>query len=249
MQILLFKDSDRTYPVDTTGFNKIGIVTSDKLVVFQYKRRVLRKTLTEITKLPYVLRYIEHDIDPLKIDMFFMENFQSPDLFNTGLDSIINRYSEYFENPIKLPMLKIGNLLKKEKKWKKLCELIEVGDWLCTYDTKSITSNIISKIDTGPWSHIGMCSGKGTIVEAITNGVVERPLSVYAGDNYHVGLYRYASSEKEEAVSLMRSQIGKKYNFKGAFIAGTQKLFKKPRSAPTPADLIINSKAELITFV
>jgi hypothetical protein len=249
MQILLFKDNDRTYPVDTTGFNKLGIVTSDKSVVFPYKRKVLRKTLTEITKLPCELRHIEHDIEPRKIDTFFLENFQSPDLFNSGVHSITNGDSEYFDNPIKLPMLKKGNLLNKEQEWKKLCELIEVGDWLCTYDRKGITSKIISKIDSGPWSHVGMCSGKGTIVEAITKGVVERPLSVYAGDNYHVGLYRYVGSEKEEAVSFMRSQIGKKYNFKGAYIAGTQKLFKKLRHAPTPADLIINSKAELITFV
>lgn len=64
----------------------------------------------------------------------------------------------------------------------KLAELkasIRTGDLLFTFDTESLTSKLISFFDRGPWSHCGMCSGEGTIIEATTAGVVERPIEVY----------------------------------------------------------------------
>ena len=54
------------------------------------------------------------------------------------------------------------------------------GDMLCVFDTKNVFSWVISKVDRGPWSHTAICTGEGTVLEAITTGVCERPLDVYA---------------------------------------------------------------------
>ena len=156
---------------------------------------------------------------------------------------------EYFEQPLKLPFLNRMNLENKEEEYKNLCRLISKGDLLCTFNTKSLMSKLISIVDNGPWSHVAMCSGDGTVIEAIPSGAVERPISVYADKKFHIGLYRMPGQDAEESVAKMRSMIGSGYNYKGALIAGLQKLLNKPRYAPTPADVIINSKAQLLAYV
>jgi hypothetical protein len=249
MNVVLFRDRDKSYKIDSTGFNKTGVVTSNGLVVFPNGRKVKTEKFEKTSKCPHLLRRLETDVKLQKIDQFFFKNFQSPNLFNMGLNAVVENDLEYFSSPIKLPLLNKESLLVKEASWRRLCTLVQVSDFLCTFNSHSVTSKIITNIDQGPGSHIAMCTGEGTIVEVITEGVVEKPLSVYEGPEFHVGLYRTNNPEKEQSVEMMRSRIGNGYNYKGAMLAGTQKFFKAKRYAPTPADFIISSRAELLCYI
>ncbi|MDO6693831.1 hypothetical protein Q4574_11075 [Aliiglaciecola sp. 3_MG-2023] len=251
MHLFFFEDNDQHHPVDESGFNKFGIVLKENIVCFLSKKTVAYRPISELTRFPHEFRRIETDISEQSIETFFLENHQSPDLFHRGFSAIHKGESDYFNNPIKLPVLESKSLLEKNDKWPILCNSIQAGDWLCTFQSKSFMSKIISAVDTGPWSHVAICSGNDTIIEATTEGCVERPLTVYEGKYIHVGLYRgnLTEQEKNESVLRARSTIGSKYNYKGAFIAGMQKFLDKPRYAPTPADLIIFSNVTLVTYV
>lgn len=176
----------------------------------------------------------------------------SQELLNNGLNNLVHNDVSYFENPIKLPYLNYKNLKNKDESWVKFTELAQEGDFLFTFDSRSLISKIISKIDRGPWSHVAICIGNNKIVEATTNGVIESDISVYESDKYHVGLYRPETSSEENkllAITEAKLKIGAKYNYKGAIMAGIQKRLGIMNRVPTPNDLAVFPKLKLVKFI
>jgi uncharacterized protein YycO len=95
-----------------------------------------------------------------------------------------------------------------------------------------------------------MYSGQGTVVEATTSGVVERPIEVYKNPQIRLGLYRYRSVEPEQAVARMRAKIGAGYNYWGALRAGVGKYFNLwERGAGTPNDLVAVPGVEHVSYI
>lgn len=42
-RIINFRDNDGRFPIDFTGFNKVGLVSSDNYVTYFYKRGIDKK--------------------------------------------------------------------------------------------------------------------------------------------------------------------------------------------------------------
>ena len=249
--LIAFLDSDRFHKPDNIGFNKIGYLTHSGGVIFPLRRNLVQTHISNILKLPFQFLQVSVDIEVENIEMFFIENFQSIDLFNLGLFKMLQNDVGYFRDPVKLPRLNPIDNQTRDKRWRGIKDKITEGDLLCTYDTKSFISKIISKVDRGPWSHCALYSGEGTVLESISIGVVERSLEVYNTSRYRIGLYRvkFDVPNKKEILEFARSKIGEKYSFKKALMAGIQKHFDVPRLAPTPNDLAMGANFELIAFV
>jgi hypothetical protein len=205
--------------------------------------------LSKIERLPHRKVPVPDELNANCVERFFVENFQTVDLFNQGLISIIRGEFGYFSNPIKLPRLDPIRIDERNFRWNELKLLVRRRDLLFTFDTKSLFSKLISLVDDGPWSHTAMCTGEGTVIEAITSGVQERPLESYANHRYRVGLYRpIGLRETDESLEFLRSQIGKPYGYSKAALAGVQKLFRIRRFAPTPNDLAVSPNLQLIFY-
>jgi hypothetical protein len=97
------------------------------------------------------------------------------------------------------------------------------GDVLFSQPINSFKSWVVMYFQGGPCSHVGMLTNEGTVVEAIGDGVVERPASVYFDGNHYLAVKRLRQSNDEAGhrmVSLARSQIGCKYNWGGVVSLG-----------------------------
>jgi hypothetical protein len=251
--LTLFLDRDRTQRIDHTGFNKVGYVTQSRYVIFPWRHKLVKEKLSVIEKLPHKLGRLPENLGLENIERFFTENYQSLDLFNLGLSMILKNDAAYFVNPLKLPRLEpIDNRVWNDR-WVSLKNMVTTGDMLCIFDTKNLFSWVISKADRGPWSHTAICTGEGTVLEAITSGVCERPLDIYATPHYRVGLYRDKSGllnqKQKDLLEFGRSQIGKPYSYRTAVIVGIQKLLRMRQSVPTPNDLAITPNFELVAYV
>ena len=219
-------------------------------VIFPRRHRLVEANLSIIEKLPHKMFPIPEHLEVRNIESFFTENFQTLDLFNLGLSSMIRNDISYFDRPLKLPRLDPIDDRDRNDRWDLLKAVVAKGDLLFTFDTKSLFSRIISKVDSGPWSHSAMCTGEGTVIEAITTGVCERPLDVYAPSHYRVGLYRLKCGlqNQEDLLKFSRAKIGQPYSYRKAVLVGIEKLLRKPRTVPTPNDLAIQPDLELIAY-
>jgi len=255
--LIVFSYPDSTDKPASNGLNKVGYITSDGTVIFTIRNRVARKRLAEITILPHSGANFSHpsesppNFDRANLDIFFLENFQTPDLFNIGLNAIKHGDVGYFNRPIKLPRLDIIDENVRVSRWNELKSEIRKGDQLFTFDSKSLASKLISFVDNGPWSHCGTCSGDGTVIEAITSGVVERSIDSYAPTRYRLGLYRPRSEKfnADKLIDFSRTKLGGRYNYRGALRAGLQKFTNRRRTTPTPNDLASNPDLNLILYV
>lgn len=249
--LITFADNDRTQKADSTGFNKIGYVTQSQQVIFPWRNRLIKKPLSVIEKIPHKCFPLPAVLGKENVEKFFVENFQTLDLFNLGLSSILRNNVAYFALPIKLPRFEPIDKQSHNDRWISLKSIATKGDILFTFDTASLFSRIISLIDRGPWSHCAIYMGGGTVIEAITAGVCERSIDVYADSRYRVGLYRLRSDlpDQDNTVEFDRSKIGQPYSYRKAAVVGIQKLLRLPRSFPTPNDLAIHPEIELLKYV
>lgn len=249
--LITFADNDRTQKADSTGFNKIGYITQSQQVIFPWRNRLIKKPLSVIEKTPHKRFPVPEVFGADNVEKFFVENFQTLDLFNLGLSSILQTDVAYFALPIKLPRLEPIDKQSRYNRWIALKSLASKGDLLFTFDTASLFSKIISLVDSGPWSHCAIYTGAGTVIEAITAGVCERSIDVYVDSRYRVGLYRLRSDlpDQDNTVEFDRSIIGQPYSYRKAAVVGIQKLLRLPRSFPTPNDLAIHPEIELLKYV
>ena len=90
------------------------------------------------------------------------------------------------------------------------------GDVLFSQPINSFTSWVVMYFQGGPCSHVGTLTNEGTIVEAITAGVVERPASVYFDGKHYLTIRRLQQMDEESGqrvVFWMRSRIGNRYGW------------------------------------
>ena len=221
--LVSFRDSDRMwYPVDETGFNKVGYLTRRQTVIHPWFNHRLRETAeTRIRIYPHTFfqraAHSQSELD--NVERFFTENKPSIELFNSGMAAIVKQNDlTYFENPIRIPVLDPITVEEFDKRWQTFCSILRLGDIIAVIDNKSILSRLIAHFDRGTWSHVGVYSGEGKLVEAVLQGVVEGEIEDYHSPRYRLGVYRRKNlrlGNAQEVVARMRSQIGAKYNFYG----------------------------------
>jgi hypothetical protein len=97
------------------------------------------------------------------------------------------------------------------------------GDILFSQPTQSFTSWVVMYFQGGPCSHVAMLTKEGTVIEAISSGVVERPADVYFDGKHFLTIRRHREWNEElgqKLVSFQRSQIGRGYASRKVIVLG-----------------------------
>jgi hypothetical protein len=223
-RLILFRGGfDPWHRPDETGLNKTGYVTATEMVIHPRRSRIARTPLRKIVKSPHQFIEMPNHPHSARIEEFFTSNVINNTLYVRALLEISNVNSTFWNNPIKVPILTPITPEVHEARWDRMVELLQKGDGIFTLDTRSLSSRVIAYLDQGTWSHIASYSGNGQICEAITPGVVERSIEAYRDSRYRLGAYRLPGASPEQIDSMVaaaRSQVGKRYNFRGVFRLG-----------------------------
>jgi hypothetical protein len=223
-RLVLFKGAfDTWHRPDETGLSKTGYVTATEVVIHPRRSRIARTPLKTIVKRPH--RFIDMPNHPhsAQIEEFFTTNVMNNKLYVRALLEIGNVNSTFWNKPIKVPILTPITAEEHEARWNRMVKLLQKGDGIFTFDTKSPSSRVITYLDQGTWSHIATYAGNGQICEAIPSGVVERSIEAYRDSRYRLGVYRVPGASLEQIDALVkagRSQVGKRYNFWGVLRLG-----------------------------
>jgi hypothetical protein len=213
---VLFKEFDPWHPTDQTGFNKVGYVTENGVVIYPRRSRIAKKSLSVIKRRPHRIIQLARHPRAKEIETFFTSNVINTAMFVAGIQMIGLPGSPFWDSPIKMPVLTPITPAEHEKKWNTVLPTIQRGDAVFTLDTKSVASRLITYLDQGTWSHVGMYTGEGRICEAVTSGVTERSIEAYHDPRYRLGIYRLGGSPEQidKMIEWSRSQIGKAYAFR-----------------------------------
>jgi uncharacterized protein YycO len=93
------------------------------------------------------------------------------------------------------------------------------GDWLLTRSYALVADGIVTVTPGESLSHASIYDAeRGTVIEAISDGVREVPLSQLVGRNHYVIVVRpsnMTAAEQHDAVVRARSKLGSKYDVSG----------------------------------
>src|ERR1700730_1385812 len=231
--LITFRDFDPwyKYPWCNPGWlehNKIGYATDGGDIIYPLRCGLHKAKFASIRRRNHIIIPLPSISCQENIERFFTQNRPNVDLFFRGLTAITERDEEFFDNPIRLPLLETISDEEFNRKWQKFLTLLEVADLIMLIDTTSIVSKAIAAIDHGVWSHIATYTGNRMIIEATTKGVVERSIDVYRLPHYRVGLYRPIGRREliPWVIAAARSQLGKRYNYRVVFRLAIRKLLK-----------------------
>jgi permuted papain-like amidase YaeF/Yiix C92 family enzyme len=204
--------TQRTKP----GFNKVGYVTENGVVIYPRRSRIAKESLNAIKRRPHRIIQLAGHPRAKEIETFFTSNIINTAMFVAGIQMMGQPASPFWDSPIKLPVLSPITPAEHEKRWNTVLPTLQRGDSVFTLDTKSIVSRLITYLDQGTWSHVGTYAGEGRVIEAITSGVTERSIQAYHHPRYRLGVYRHGGSAEqiEKMIELARSELGKPYAFK-----------------------------------
>src|SRR6266446_3883124 len=166
--LLLFRDCDPWSKPGRTGFNKTGYVTDGGVIIYPRYTRIVARPSAKLRTIRSRLIDISKHPSAYNIEMFFLNNNITPNLFQLALNSINDKDSRFWDSPIKLPKLNPDPPTEFEERWKCFTELLLPGDTIATFDTRNFMSRVIAYVDQGTWSHVGLYTADGTILEAGT---------------------------------------------------------------------------------
>jgi uncharacterized protein YycO len=93
------------------------------------------------------------------------------------------------------------------------------GDWILTRSYALVADGIVAVTPGESLSHASIYDAEhGTVIEAISDGVREVPLSQLVGRNHYVIVVRpsnMTAAEQHDAVVRARSKLGSKYDISG----------------------------------
>jgi hypothetical protein len=260
VRFIVFRDWDifHYWPFNDVPWNqpnKFGYLTDDNVVIYPYIRWIRKVKLHQIRK-PYKIATMPPDLpEGPGLEAFFTRNVLNPELFNHGMHVMKREepYLNYLDNPIKLPILDPIDEAEFERRWRELISVIRDGDILLCINTESRISRFIAWFDQGVWSHTATYMGDKYVAEAITSGVVMRPLEVYHHYGYRFGVYRpnHTPDSLRQAKEFILSTLGDRYSYKKVFQTGLRKLFgRKPRMPwVTPNEAVVITNFPLLYVV
>ncbi len=232
-RICVFRDHDLWHRADSTGFNKVGYFRDTGQVVYPIRKHFVEAPFDRIRKRKHqLLDSAMPEEAQRRAEQFFSGNVLNRHLMQRGLRAFADGESGFFRNPIRLPRLKTISLQEHETRWHELMACLKGGDVIQVLDQKSLISRLIARVDQGVWSHTAMYSGNGTVLEAITSGVTERPIGVYENARYRIGVYRRDGLTEEARLGLLlflQSQLGKRYAWRKALRLGLRKVLRIDR--------------------
>lgn len=256
-KVFLFRDFDLWHKKDSLGYNKFSYVFSDGATVLLKRGRVSRQRPRCIRRkpTPSVISLRGHP-KLNEIDCFFQQNCINVPLFEIAKHEIGNTQSQFWDDPVKFPVLSNVTLEERKERWQNFFVALKPGDIIHTMNTKNIISKIISYVTQSPWSHAAVYVGNGMIIEATTpNGVTETNLEKYNDPKFRLGLYRIELSDEQETaiVAKARESLGTPYGYRGVLALGLKLALGlwtlKVRYYYGPCTLVIRGGAKPICFV
>jgi hypothetical protein len=85
---ILFKEFDPWHPADQTGFNKVGYVTEDEMVIYPRRSRIAKKSLDAIRRRPHRIIPLVGHPRANEIEIFFTRNIINRTMFSVGIQMI-----------------------------------------------------------------------------------------------------------------------------------------------------------------
>jgi hypothetical protein len=149
-RLVLFRGGfDPWHRPDATGFSKTGYVTATEMVIHPRLSRIARTPLKKIVQRSH--RFIDLPNHPYaaQIEEFFTKNVISNMLYVRALPEIRNVNSTFWNNPIKVPILTPITSQEHEARWNRMVGLLQKGDGIFTFDTRSLGSRVIAYLDQG----------------------------------------------------------------------------------------------------
>lgn len=203
-----FLDHDLWFKADLTGHNKVGYLTADDVVVYPARRHWVRIPLQIVATKMRGEKLMMFELqwpdgrEP-DVEAFFTKNVLNPELMRRGMNSIFKHDFDFFDNPIRLPVLSPIAAEEHENRWLQMIQYVKPCDVIQVIDQMSIISRLIVKLDIGTWSHSAIYVGDGNILEAITSGVVRRKITAYRNRRYRVGIYRIPGITEEQRFQML----------------------------------------------
>lgn len=205
LRICCFLDRDLWHQPDCTGMNKCGYVTKRETVVHPRRWGFTETSLKDLRRLRMKIYEYSCTVElSAQVESFFSQNVLNPTLMNRGFAALLSHNHDFFTYPIRLPKLTLLDLSDFEQRWGELLSLLQAGDVVQIFNSSSILSRMIATVEQGCWSHSAIYTGEGTVLEAITSGVSERPLTMYKNRVIHLGVYRnlnLSNSKRQQASS------------------------------------------------
>ncbi len=254
-RVILFRDLNPLKRADESGYNKVGYLSQRNLIVYQGYRTVRRVPFDRVTKYRHAIFETKAPFDEAAVEAFFILNHLPPGLLNDGLAALRDARPDFFEYAVRLPILDVLTAEERDRRWRALVSILEPGDVIATFDTQSWMSRLITLVDGGPWSHMGLYVGNGQIAESLTKGTVERAIETYRPARYRLGVYRPLGLTREAAqriVAYSHSRLGAAYDYSGALRAGVRLLFRIDAGRekfPGPTEMALASGLRLIHVV
>jgi hypothetical protein len=104
------------------------------------------------------------------------------------------------------------------------------GDGIFCHPLNSFVGWVVMYVTGGPWSHVGILTSEGTVLEAITRGVVERSATCYFDGRHYILIKhlhpRVTNEQRRHMISRGRSKVGiVKYDWAGVIRLGLRLIF------------------------
>ena len=185
-----------------------------------------------------------------KIAEFFISAQNNYRLFNLGISAINANRLDFFDSG-KSIMPVFSNYLTDEhynEAWKRVTSKLKKGDMICTFNSKSLISKTIARIDKGSWSHCGVYVGNNEIFEMISKGAVRRNIDAYKQKYIHFGIYRPIGSvyqmnmENDDYINhFIELSKNDKYSYLKALILGIRTILSFTDGKFSPVDVTPNA--------
>ncbi|MCX5819731.1 MAG: hypothetical protein NT047_07455 [Deltaproteobacteria bacterium] len=241
--IITFFNNKNSAKPNSHGHNSMGVLLPEGTFLYYNKRKVIKEKFERSKYIGATLWPLKDDDFAKKVFKYFTEYKDHIYLFKLGLIAFCDhtKHGIFDCNEIMPKFNSTKNSTEYEKAWDILIQKAKVGDAFFTFNTKSIISKLIARLDKGTWSHVAIYQGNGMITEAISRGTVLSNICEYKKPYYHVGLYSpIGMNERERIVVGIRGLLllNKKYNYWGSMKVGLKTILGKGGMIPTPNGMI-----------
>ena len=260
--ILFFDKKTKEPPGPKTGCNQTGVLISEQTILYCRNRKIVHIEIDDLIGSKVTILGLKDKTKSEKIINYFKKSKSNYRLFKLGVRALMQHNMKVFDDPYIMPKLrKYGYEDEHQKNWDRVYSKLQKSDFIFTYNSKSLISKIIARIDKGSWSHSGIYVGNGEIFEAISKGVVKRKIDVYRNKHIHLGIYRSIDYElltnndiDEILDTFYVESLGLKYGFHKALILGIRTLLgltedKFSLTDLTPNGLIYVGNLYLVDFI
>ncbi len=256
--VIIFFDKNTNEPPDETGCNQIGVVLGGNTILFVRKRKIIEKDINDLNILKATGFHYKDQAFGSKVHRYFEVNKTNHHLFTLGLTMLKSEGRRFFDFPTIMPnLITWTSSAAYDAAWNALVQKLLLADLICTFNEKSLLSRLIASLDGGSWSHSAVYVGDGQICEAMSEGLLRRPIEVHRNKHTHFGIYRVFDITPQQQAAMVteaKRHLGKGYNYIGAIRVGLKLLFrvkldpKKP-GHKTPNDLIYTGAYYLVDYL